>query len=328
MKYNIYFFITVSIFAQQIDLGHGDRIGSVKTLSHFKQVMKEQLQNTSLDKHFRLRLWRSYAELLELQGNISEARDAFLHVYKETQQEEFILRAAILAIELGYFSQACEQLKGITKDSLASDVQLHLLRVFGFTHTLEEVWEAAYRLTEKFSTPAIYYYGWEIAHRLHREKEKVILEKKLLAQFPESPEYMLIKVRKGDYLASIQDEPSPSRLLHLSTLPATRVTENNLREKIGIAKQISTVQKTSIPYGMQVASFSQKENASNLRIELQQDGFSIKIVGKNINSTLFYRVFIENDKKLSTQDFIVLLRVKNIEGVLFNDAPSELSAQD
>jgi tetratricopeptide (TPR) repeat protein len=198
--------------------------------------------------------------------------------------------------------------------------------------------ESLFRLLKKnyASTsvaPAVLLAYHEFLRDAGREGEADELLRELEARFPDSPEYSLASGQAAG--AGISYAPSPVRLLPVD--PAQSQQSQPAQPSPAVQPQDrpgdSTVDgqedgQQDGPQGeerepapkavlVQTGSFCDPENAHYMVRDLKERGFDARIVEKEINGTLYYRVVIGSPQSVENAQ-LMLLRLKEatFEGVL------------
>ena len=252
------------------------------------------------------------AAMEDMLGLLEEAGDHYLQAaFADTKQRDVpgMLASAAVQIEMDNLDAAetiCKAVFNTAKDTVHKEQASVLLsRLLYLKGSPEEAWQAlntaALPVTEE-RRPSTLLWIHTLAGISGREDEKKTAGEILETHFGESPEAMILSGTARGY-------PTPALffgLLKPSAVPAV-VGED---EPAAVAEEVKTPETVMI----QTGSFQDPENAEYHVKDLEEAGFTSKIVEKTMSGTVYHRVVIPDVPVEEVQKYLLRLKDRGYEG--------------
>lgn len=256
----------------------------------------------------RHRLYRLLGELEEISGNpVSSQRHYQAASFAVPGKKDFdsLLRSALLLIELGEYRSAEAQAKAITEtcrdEYLVSGAAILLSRVFFATEREQKAIDL-FDETDFWENNGVLPEGLLWIYELATHLEQPDLSQRALAalleHYPDSPEYAMLS-GKAEYF------PSPSAFMHV----LADIDTEPVAEPVDVIPE-----EASTTVSIQTGSYSIKENAEYAAADLEDEGFSAKIVERTIDGKTYYRVIVPEINSAELQNALLELKEKGFEG--------------
>jgi len=269
------------------------------------------------------------ASYLEVRGDYAEAQAVMEEAARRSDGEEslhHLLRSAELLLETGDLDRSMEQARavagGSSQPALKRRAIFHLARLFAATGDLSEACRLAAALLEEGARhrgdEAILLFLFETAGRLGQESRKKAALDRLAAEYPESPEYRLARLAAGSP-SGVKPFPSPSSLL---SPPAEGSPPAAGAGKAAVPESgVPAASAPQIPWAVQTGSFSVRENAEYMVLDLKKAGFPAEIreetrPGGNRMHKVVVPLPPDARTDQGTQNLLIRLKERGIEGFL------------
>ena len=282
--------------------------------------------NRSRGLHLQASLW-------ERMGAFEPAQRAYRAAYEThpgSSSLPYLLRSACLLFELGELEESEKQtrivLSQTEKPEGRWEAQFHLARIFAVTNRDSDALTVGKRLLEEANSygkdfQALHYFLYTLTGALglkeEQESYRGILEKKggLLKNF----------ITPGEK-SRITPLPLPSLFFSEATLPVTSPPLAPQKEEgAGMGKAVKS-SASPLATGIQVGSFSQKENAEYLAKDLRAVGFPVLVKQhQQKDGSLLYRtiVLLKSDFPETPQTVLIKLKEHGYEGFFIFETNGE-----
>ena len=320
-----------------------DRVGDIffRTLEGIPDLENAlKLLDVSLpklkDPGHRSRALYLQASLWERMGAFEPAQRAYYLAYQThpaPSSTPYLLRSACLLFEMGELEESEKLTRFVLSQTEKPEdrweAQFHLARIFAVTHRTSDALTVGKRLLEEANSfrkdpQALLFFLYTVTGSLGLKKEqetyRVELEKKggLLKNFiaPESK-------------SRITPLPLPSLFFSEATLSFTSPAPPARAPQTGEEAGMEKVEKSSPPpraTGIQVGSFSQKENAEYLAKDLQTIGFPVFVKqSQRTDGSFLYRTIVPlpTDPSENPQTLLIELKEHGYEGFFIFETNGE-----
>ncbi|WP_020613417.1 SPOR domain-containing protein [Sediminispirochaeta bajacaliforniensis] len=287
--------------------GYGET-GETSDFSQALGKIEEQIP-LSTSRAERYRLLKQQGELALLAGDLETAQTAYQNasfVYPQGDATDFasLLKSAELLFELGELRVAKTQAQVVAQQEketkLGTAAELLLNRIALFDASASGNVELS---SSGGETPVDLYWDITCASLSGDGNEAARLKGLLLDTWPTSPEAMIIagQARKFE---SFSDLILAS---YISPGSSGGGGGENRKQEASVAR----APKEGTLF-LQAGSFTDKENAEYLVIDLQKAGFSASIVEADVQGTHYYRVVLSSEKD-DAEQFLLELKEAGFE---------------
>lgn len=250
------------------------------------------------------------ASLWERMGAFEPAQRAYYLSYQThpaPSSTPYLLRSACLLFELGELEESEKQtrlaLSQTEKPEDRWEAQFHLARIFAVTHRSSDALTVGKRLLEEANSfrkdpHALLYFLYTVTGSLGLKNEQEA--------------YRVELEKKGSLLKNFIAPDSKSRItpLPLPSLFFSEATLSAASPAAGMEKGAKASAPPK-PTGVQVGSFSQKENAEYLAKDLRTLGFSVLVKqSQRKDGSLLYRTIVPLPTDLPENQQTVLIKLK------------------
>jgi len=276
------------------------------------------------------------ASLWERMGAFEPAQRAYHLAYRTHPAPSsfpYLLRSAHLLFELGELEESEKQtrfaLSQAEKPEDRWEAQFHLARIFAVTHRSSDALTVGKRLLEESASyrkdsQALLYFLYTVTGTLGLKKEQATYREAL-----EKIGGLLKNFVSPDGKTRITPLPLPSLFFSDATLPVASDTPPPLTLRTIEGTGMEKVTKSSPPpraTGIQVGSFSQKENAEYLARDLRTLGFPILVKqGQRKDGSFLYRTIVPlpTDPSENPQTVLIKLKEHGFEGFFIFETNGE-----
>jgi tetratricopeptide (TPR) repeat protein len=273
----------------------------------------------------------SIAQLEELHGNLSQAREYYLYVFQNRtgkKQYSSLLSAAQIFYKQGIFDKSWETLGIISDHAEDPDILVKAGILASSLYSAQGEWEEAKKnyitLIQHYKASPLYpviLLGYcECLHYLGDDKEI----KKVMAvfekYFPSSPEYSLaVKLGNPGETGAVSYYPSPSSFI-VHGQDIEDITSEPEREPEPEKEPEQNKDEIELAF-IQTGSFVMPENAEDMVKELKKKNIHAIITQKTVNDKVYYRVLIELESSDPgfINDYMLRLKEAGYEGFLVTD---------
>lgn len=274
---------------------------------------EELLQNTEkLSQKETKNKYIKAAQVKETIGYLTEAAE----LYKKASlvvsgKKDFLAlyKAAVLNTEMAFYEQAKTDVKAILLFSddknlrikatiLESKINLLTGNYKNAFNTMGSIIKSGDNLPEEFFTLAVQIL--EKAKQLNYNTKDFAKRYEILEiknQIPKTTTIKPLKMPETIFNNTQTIKPNNKTTETPTTKPTPEKNNDN-----------------TIASGIQVGSFSVKDNANELKNALQKENFKVSITEKTINKKKYFSVIVEVDKKENLQNIMIGLKEKGYEG--------------
>ncbi|ADK81538.1 SPOR domain-containing protein [Sediminispirochaeta smaragdinae] len=299
-----FFFSALCLIA--VASGYGET-GETSDFSQALGKIEEQIP-LSTSRAERYRLLKQQGELALLAGDLETAQTAYQNasfVYPQGDATDFasLLKSAELLFELGELRVAKTQAQVVAQQEketkLGTAAELLLDRIALFDSSASGKVELS---SSGGETPVALYWDIICASLSGDGNEAARLKGLLLDTWSASPEAMIISGQARKF-------ESFSDLILASYLsPSSSGDEGENRKQ---EASVARAPKEGSLF-LQAGSFTDRENAEYLVIDLQKAGFSASIVEADVQGTHYYRVVLSSEKD-DAEQFLLELKEAGFE---------------
>jgi tetratricopeptide (TPR) repeat protein len=278
---------------------------SQDTLSRRLSELDDKLQ-LAQTREERYHILMEQGELALLAGEVEKAQISYQNasfIYPRSGGMDYgaLLKSAVLLFEMGELRISATQAAVIEKDAESVDYRNQARVLLERIAVLEESHDpesgiAGESLTEQ-------YWRYNYADLTGRIEEKQAAAELILERWPQSPEAMVVRgdaaraPRFSDFIAAL---PRPEKEKS-AEVKADPEDDSGIESSPGEARFL------------QAGSFTDRENAEYLIIDLNNAGFSATVQEVTIRDTIYYRVLVPIDPAAGMESFIVELKSAGFE---------------
>lgn len=268
----------------------------------------------------------------ELLGDWTGAQESFQNASLVPGPKDFesLLQSARILLQLGELPKASAQVRSIVTicqdPAIVAAAQVVLVRLDAISGRASEAETQITKLLVGLVelSPQSLAELYDAAARLGLSKQQALIRTALKTRYPQSPESSVVDGKTPAF-------PSPARLLGFSQSPygdatappagstALGSTGSEATASINETAAVTPANGKHQSVDVQIGSYRDHTNAEYRLQDLENAGFTGKILKANIGGSTYYKVVIPNVLLSRSQEVLTKLKVKGFEGFLLYD---------